>query len=486
MKGRSAALTTNALISVVLVAALLVALNYLGAEHHVRWDLTATRAHSLSPQTVKVLRSLPGPIQAVAFPKGDSADAYHRFLDTYRYYSPNFQFRIVDPDRDPVEARKYKVTSYGQIVLQHGSASYTVDSDTEDELTNGLLHLLQTAKKTVYVLQGEGEVQVDDFTQGGMGTANQALSGKGFDVKPLFLLKAARVPADASAVVVPAPTRDLLPAELDALDYYYRGGGKLLVMVNPRTPPGVRAWLGTEFHVKAPGGLVIDPVSALAGVSPAVPIVTQYPYTDITQNFTLATGFPVSTPLEPDLKAAGVTISPLVKSSDASYVKVNLEARDMRFQPGADRRGPAILAVQVVPSPLPTASPSSPPSSPAAGPAGGGKPPHPAAGAGKATPAPRAPASVEPAKGSAVIFGNSAFIENAGLAYPGNLDLFTSTVAWLTQSGNLVSIAPRASPFDAFIVTGSEGRLLLFGGVLGLPLALLVLGGAIYVRRRRL
>jgi gliding motility-associatede transport system auxiliary component len=478
MKARSTVLTANALISAVLVAALLVAVNYLGTEHHVRWDLTATRAHSLSPQTVKILRTLPGPIQAVAFPKGDSADAYRRFLDTYRYYSPNFQFRIVDPDRDPAEARKYKVTSYGQIVLQRGSASYTVDSNSEDALTNGLLHLLQTAKKTVYVLQGEGEIQLDDFTQGGMGTVNQALTGKGFDVKPLFLLKAPRVPSDASAVVVPAPTRDLLPAELDALDQYYRSGGKLLVMVNPRTPPGLRAWLGAEFHVKAPGGLVIDPVSALAGVSPAVPIVTQYPYTDITQNFTLATGFPVSTPLEPDPKATGVTISPLVRSSDASYVKVNLQARDIRFQPGADRKGPSVLAVQVVPAPVPTATPPSPPSSRAGGPSGGAKPPHPAAGGGKETPV--------PPKGSAVIFGNSAFIENAGLAYPGNLDLFTSTVAWLTQSGNLVSIAPRASPFDAFIVTGPEGRLLLFGGVLGLPLALLVLGGSIYVRRRRL
>lgn len=480
MRSRSTILTTNALISAALVAALLVAINYLGTEHHVRWDLTATRAHSLSPQTIKILRTLPGPVQAIAFPKGDAAGSYRRFLDTYRYYSPDFQYRIVDPDRDPAEARKYKVTSYGQIVLQRGSASYTADTDTEDALTNGLLHLLQTAKKTVYVLQGEGEVAVDDFTQNGMGTATQALSGKGFEVKPLFLLKAPRVPEDAAAVLVPAPTKELLPSELEALDRYYRSGGKLLVMVNPRTPPGVRAWLGTEFHVAARGGLVIDPLSALAGVSPAVPVVTQYPYSDITRNFTLATGFPVSTPLDPDSKAAGVLITPIVKSSDASYVKVNLETREMRFQPGTDRKGPAVLAAQVVPAPVPTPPSARPSPSPAHTPSAAAAP-----RPGRQV-APPAGGPSEPPKGSAVLFGNSAFIENAGLAYPGNLDLFTSTVAWLTQSGNLVSIAPRASPFDPFIVTGSEGRLLLFGGVLGLPLALLVLGGAVYMRRRRL
>src|SRR5579875_3169514 len=431
MKRRNVLLTTNALISAALVAVLLVALNYLGTEHHVRWDLTATREHSLSPQTIKILRTLPGPIQAVAFPSADSASRYRDFLETYRYYSRDFQYRIVDPDRNPAEAQKYKITSYGQIVLERGKATYTVDDATE-----------------------------------------QALTGKGFDVKPLYLVKTGQVPDDAAAVIVPSPTKDLLPQELGALDRYYRGGGKLLIMVDPQTPAGVRAWLGSEFHVRAPGGLVIDPVSRLLGGDFAVPIVTQYPYNDITQNFTLATAFPVSTPLEPEAKVTTVTITPIAKSSDASYVKVNLNSRDIRFQPGVDRKGPAILAVEVVPNPSASSSGSS------------------TAGAGKSPAAKPAEAAAKAAtaapKGSAVLFGNSAFVRNAYIGLVGNRDLFTSAVAWLTQSGNLVSIAPRASPFDPFIVTGRQGRLLFLGSVVALPLALLVLGGTVYLRRRSL
>lgn len=480
MRRRAALLTTNALISVFLVAALLVAVNYLGTEHHVRWDLTATREHSLSPQTIKILRSLSAPIEAVAFPHPDSAEGYRQFLNSYRYYSRNFQYRIVDPTRDPAVARRYKATSYGQIVLQRGSASYTVDSDTEDALTNGILHVLETTKKTVYVLQGEGEVPLDDFTRGGMGTAKQALTGKGFEVKPLVLLTAPRVPEDASAVVIPAPAKDFLPGELEALSRYYRTGGKLLVMIDPQSPPGIRAWLASQFHVRAPGGLVVDPnpVSQLYGLSPAVPIVTQYPHNDITQNFTLATAFPVSTPLEPDPKATGVTITPVVKTSDAGYVQADLKEVH-RFRPGVDRKGSAILAVEVIPAPQ--ASPAG------AAPDGTRKTPPPvAAASGKGTPAPPAPAPTEAPTGSAVIFGNSAFIQNAASGFPGNQDLFLSTVAWLTQSGNLVSISPRASPFEPFLITGRVGRVLFLGGVLGLPLALIALGGSIYYRRRRL
>jgi ABC-type uncharacterized transport system involved in gliding motility auxiliary subunit len=503
MLRRNRLLTVNALVSALLVLALLVGLNYLGVEHHVRWDLTATREHSLSPQTLKVLRTLPGPVQAVAFPSSDSTARYRDLLGTYQYYSKNFQYRLVDPDRNPAEAQRYKVTSYGQIVLQRGAATYTVDDASEDALTNGLLHVLETGKKTLYVVQGDGEVPVDDFTRVGMGTAKQALTGKGFDVKPLFLIKEAHVPADASAVVLASPGQELPPQVLDALAAYYRDGGHLLVLIDPTSPAGVRAWLGREFHVAAPGGLVVDPVSRLLGANPAVPIVTQYPYNDITQNFNLATAFPVATPLVPDPKAKDVTITPIVKSSDASYVKTNLDAKDIAFQAGVDRKGPSLLGVEVTPSAT-GAAPARPgasvtPTAPGASvtPTSSSRPSRPAQpGGGAAAPgassapskggAKPAAAAPSPAKGSAVLFGNSSFVRNSYVGLVGNRDLFTSTVAWLTQSGNLVSIAPRASPFDPFIISGQQGRYLFLGSVIVLPLALLVLGGSVYFRRRSL
>ncbi len=498
MRRRNTLLTTNALISAVLVAALLVALNYLGTEHHARWDLTATREHSLSPQTIKVLRTLPGPIQAVAFPNADNADRYRQLLATYQYYSKDFQYRIVDPDRNPTEAQRLKVTSYGQIVLLRGATSYTVDEGAEEALTNGLLHVLQTAKKAVYVLQGEGEAPLDDFTRVGIATARQALTAKGIDVKSLFLVQTGRIPDDAAAVIVPSPTKDLLPQVTDALDRYYQGGGKLLVMVDPQTPAGVRAWVVSAFHVKVPGGLIIDPVSRLMGGDLAVPIATQYPGSNITQDFHLATAFPVSTPLVPEAKPPGVTITPVVKSSDQSYVKVNLDAKDIRFQPGVDVKGPALIAVEVVPNPAAAAAPASAP--PASTPAAPGATPSPTSGpsglsspggtpgSGGTAPAASGAASAPggAAKGSVVIFGNSAFIRNTYIGLVGNRDLFTSAVAWLTQSGNLVSIAPRVSPFDPFILTGQQGRFLFLGSVIVLPALILVLGGSIYFRRRAL
>jgi gliding motility-associatede transport system auxiliary component len=176
-----------------------------------------------------------------------------------------------------------------------------------------------------------------------------------------------------------------------------------------------------------------------------------------------------------------------VKSSDASYVKTNLDAKDIAFQAGVDRKGPSILGVEVTPS----AAGAAP-----APPAGSVTPTAPAASTGNAAPRagaqpgatvkPASAAPARPVKGSAVLYGNSSFIRNSYIGLVGNRDLFTSTVAWLTQSGNLVSIAPRASPFDPFIISGQQGRYLFLGSVIAVPLALLVLGGSVYFRRRSL
>ena len=482
MQRRNTLLTTNALVSAALIAALLVALNYLGIQHHMRWDLTKTREHSLSPQTIKVLRSLPGPIEAVALVSQEGGAArYRETLGSYQYYSKNFQYRIVDPNRHPAEAQtfkqKYNFTSEGQIVLLRGKASYTIDSNSEEQLTNGILHLLETAKKTIYVLQGEGEVPLDDFTRGGMGTAKQHLAGKGVDVKTLVLVQTGRVPDDAAAVIVPSPTRDFLPQVRTSLERYYEGGGNLLIMVDPQTPQELRTWLGTVFHVDAPGGAVIDPFVGMQGGDVRILVITQYPYNDITQNFGLATFYPLATPLVPQAKATGVTITPVVKSTDSSYVKVNLESKTLGFEPGIDIKGPVNLAVEVTPAPGGTGAPSPPGAPPggatAASPPAGG--PNPSGGAKPTGP-----------KGSAVIFGNSAFVQNTWIKFVGNRDLFTSAVGWLTQSGNLVSIAPRTSPFEPFIVGGIQQRWLFLTSVVGVPLALLVLGSSVYMRRRRL
>ena len=56
--GREARFGTLAVASILVVLAILVAINYLGSRHNKRWDLTAEKRYTLAPSTREMLRNL--------------------------------------------------------------------------------------------------------------------------------------------------------------------------------------------------------------------------------------------------------------------------------------------------------------------------------------------------------------------------------------------------------------------------------------------
>ena len=69
--GRQARLGSLAAGSVVVVLAILFAINYLSSRHNKRWDLTAAKQFSLSDQTKKVLQGLQKPVHIRVFDRSD-------------------------------------------------------------------------------------------------------------------------------------------------------------------------------------------------------------------------------------------------------------------------------------------------------------------------------------------------------------------------------------------------------------------------------
>src|SRR4026208_1765231 len=67
MQGREARYGSLAVARVLVVLAILVAINYLSARHNKRWDLTAAKQFTLSEQTRKVLQSLQKPVRLKVF-----------------------------------------------------------------------------------------------------------------------------------------------------------------------------------------------------------------------------------------------------------------------------------------------------------------------------------------------------------------------------------------------------------------------------------
>ena len=70
--------------TVVVVLALLIAVNYLASRRNKRWDLTANQQFSLSDQTRQILQKLDAPIKVRVFDRPDQFDRFRDRLNEYR------------------------------------------------------------------------------------------------------------------------------------------------------------------------------------------------------------------------------------------------------------------------------------------------------------------------------------------------------------------------------------------------------------------
>src|SRR5579864_5568989 len=118
--GRSARYGANAVVYSVAFIGLLVAVNYISSLHHTRLDLTAEKVYSLSSQSINVVKGLQKPLKLYGFFQGGENPAARELFETFAYYSPKLTYELVDPDKHPELAERYKVSVMGTTHLQYG------------------------------------------------------------------------------------------------------------------------------------------------------------------------------------------------------------------------------------------------------------------------------------------------------------------------------------------------------------------------------
>jgi ABC-type uncharacterized transport system involved in gliding motility auxiliary subunit len=142
-------------------------------------------------------------------------------------------------------------------------------------------------------------------------------------------------------------------------------------------------------------------------------------------------------------------VEPLFKSNENSWGETDLKNQNASFDEKSDLKGPLTLAVAV---------------SKEVQPASEGKP---------------------ALKARLVVVGDSDF---AGIPYfqsQGNGNLFMNMVSWLAQDEDLISIRPKDPVDRKIVLSESQSRMLQLFSLVFLPGAVLVLGIAVWTRRRR-
>ena len=457
-QARYSALATTGVLAAL---AITVAVNYLGARQNKRWDLTARQQNSLSEQTVKVLQSLQGPVKFTVFDRQTELDRFRNRLGEYAYNSRNVTVEYIDPDTRPVVAKEYEVQQYGTVVVEYMGRRERVTTDTEQDLTNGLIKALSDRERKVYFLQGHGEKEPNDTERDGYSALSGMLRRDNYMVERLVLAQQKEVPADATVVIVGGPTSDILPAELDMLRAYLGRAGKLMVLIDPPIGgqpaqlPNLEALI-KEWGVTLGSNVVVD----ISGATnePSIAVAATYPLHAITEQFATLTIYPVARTVEP-IAGGPRTPQTIVETSRASWAESNFASLSTGVALDAetgDKAGPLSVAVAIS-----------------------------AAADAGTTPPPPEPAANDPKPETrVVVFGDSDFATNAYGGVPGNTNLFANAVNWLAQQENLIAIRPREAEDRRVTMTPRQQTMAFLMSILFIPALVFAAGVFTWWRRR--
>ena len=287
----------NATIAILAVLGVLVLLNLISDRRFKRWDWTGSQIYSLSDKTSKILAGLKTDVAATVLlqPNDPVYDEIHELLGNYQAVTPHIKVEYLDPSRQPARVEVIiKTFGLGRgdrtaLVFSSGARHRHITLDElveldmsmaemgmnprikafkgESAFTTAILSVSQDRQRTVYFLEGHGEVSIDDGAPGGISRFAEALKRQNLEVESADLK--AGIPEDADLLVLAGPTIGFAPSEADALGAYVDGGGRLLALIDPvLSREGGTQELGIERMLITRGvavgnDIVLDPARLL-------------------------------------------------------------------------------------------------------------------------------------------------------------------------------------------------------------------------------
>ena len=468
--GRQARYGTNILIMAVAFFAIIVLVNFLFFRNFQRFDVTATRFFTLAPQTAQILSNLEVPVRANAFfVEGDiRRQQVEDILNEFARNSNNFEYRFVDPELRRAIALNYNVTQFPAIVIENLEVGtfQQVFPATEQQLVTGVLVVTGVERKKVYILTGHKErsatrdVATGDIEAIGFDLALEGLLRDNYAVQALNLLQVRSVPPDAAAVIVAGPEQDLDPEEYAALDGYLTAGGRMVVLLDPNSPPSFRDLL-SEWGIRVSVETLADAGSSIAGrlLTPLLQRANgQYVSTELS-------GVGITSQIDvtffPDATAIGATLPaedipphtrfvPLALTTQASWLETDVD--NPRPDPSVDIPGPYAVASVVE------------------------------ACAKIGDPPIRCLSSMPLTK--LVAFGDSDFVSNEFFTSRDNADFFLNSVNYVTDDVDLISVRPKIFPVRELVLTSNERDFIQWSSWFLPPALLVLLGAWVWWRRR--
>jgi ABC-2 type transport system permease protein len=358
--------------AVVIVLAIAVVINLLASAiptRYTQFDTTSNQLFSISDQTEKVLKGLDDQVTVYwVVRSGKEDDTIDALLDRYKGMSGKITVTKRDPDVYPTFAQQYTDSvSDNSLVVECGdrsryvdyyeiyeydysnyyyTGSYDVSFNGESALTSAISYVVSDDLPKVYALTGHGETELNS-------TFSSAVEKENIELDSLTLLTEGAVPADADALLICEPQRDISTEEKDLLLTYLQEGGKLLLLTSPLQDASLTNLEAVmeEYGVTAQEGMVVEGSqnNYVRGYPFCLlPNLSSHDITDpLSEN-----GYYVLLPVAQGLTVTddlrdGLSVTQLLTTSSSAFSKIAGYSLSTYEKEDGDVDGPFALAVAV-------------------------------------------------------------------------------------------------------------------------------------------
>ncbi|MCE0498304.1 MAG: GldG family protein [Methylacidiphilales bacterium] len=486
-------------ITLVLAAAILLMVNYVGFKYYKHIDLSAAQLYSLSPKTKDILSKLDSPVTVTTLISPQYEDQIDNLLEEYQQFAgKNLIIEKIDPAYDIARTAALQKRLHFQatdfiIIFEYKDHSHFIKQEDlfetdpmtgqvasfkgEQQFTSAIEGLVEGKASKVYFTEGHAEHSIQDRGDQGYGALGATLKEDNIETENLNLAATGAVPDDADALVIAGPLTAFSLIEVQALQKYLANHGKLLVLIDPYVNSGLDDLLktyGLKFDddlvlyrsgnvVTSGGSIVTVPLALIyeGGFSTSHPITAKFAQSHVqlqiigARSITLIPNNPgqpnpkVQFLLQTDADAWGwVNKTPANTDDFSSY-------QDRTFNKATDIPGPVTISAVYDDSPVAD---------------------------------PNAKTTVP---GTRVIaIGTSKFLENDIVMAKGEADtlganFFNNCLDWLVKKNATLDIAPKVPQDYGVNLSPMSGRTLAWVCEFFIPLAALALGIFTWFSRRK-
>lgn len=446
-------------LAIILLAVLLVIGAGMIPGRYTRFDMSSQRLYTLSEESVSLLGELQTEVELVLLTTEGGEDlTLQNLLQRYSDMSAHVTLRSLDPskNRDFVSLHAPNLRYSNSVVVLSGERSclvdyselfendysvfyesgYTADIATtfcaEKVITGAIRYVTEDKLPKLYVLSGHGEATLGDGV-------SRSLRVSGIRTQQLDLSTTEAVPGDCAALLIHAPSYDISSDEREKLADYLNAGGQLLLITaySGEELPELHA-LMEPFGCVLGNGLVVeqDREHYIYGYYDCIiPNIEEHELTEDMLATEAYIVMPGSQAILNDERAE-VNVTPLLTTSAAAYATTDLSSIGIKE---GDISGPLTIA-----------------------------------------------ALIEHGESRIIWFGSGfmldeSYMESFGSA---NAELFSSGVRYLC-GGETLEIPGSSMAADTLTLSTAQSMVAGLFMTLVLPLAFVVTGGAILLRRRR-